>query len=183
MRVPALVVSYVLHPLWTPLLVLFLLWWVDPWLRLQPAVMFYVGSVFLINALAPAVSIYVLHRRGVLGDLEVSERSERLWPFLIVLFYQALGLFALTRPGVYLPREVLALVVAMMASLVLALFVNRRFKMSMHMLANGGAFGAVSSTRLAFPRVVAPPSAGRFFRSNAACAAAAAAASASTLRL
>lgn len=143
MRVPALVVSYVLHPLWTPLLVLFLLWWVDPWLRLQPAVMFYVGSVFLINAVAPAVSIYVLHRRGVLGDLEVSERSERLWPFLIVLFYQALGLFALTRPGVYLPREVLALVVAMMASLVLALFVNRRFKMSMHMLANGGAFGAV----------------------------------------
>ena len=47
----------------------------------------------------------------------------------------------------------------------------------------GGAFGAVSSTRLAFPRVVAPPSAGRFFKSNAACAAAAAAASASTVRV
>ena len=47
-----------------------------------------------------------------------------------------------------------------------------------------GAFGAVSSTRLLAPRVVAPPSAGRFFRSNAACAVrGAAAASASTLRL
>ena len=143
MRILALLISYILHPLWTPLLVLGMLWGVDPWLRLQPAVMLYVGSVFFINALAPAVSIYMLHRRGVLGDLEVSERTERQWPFLIVLFYQALGLFALTRPGVYLPPEVLGLVVAMMASLVLALFVNRRFKMSMHLLANGGAFGAV----------------------------------------
>ncbi|RPG81048.1 MAG: hypothetical protein CBC74_001925 [Crocinitomicaceae bacterium TMED114] len=143
MRVLALLVSYVLHPLWTPLLVLGWLWWLDPWLRLQPAVMLYVGSVFLINALAPAVSIYMLHKRGVLGDLEVSERTERQWPFLIVLFYQTLGLFALTRQGVYLPSEVLGLVVAMMASLVLALLVNRRFKMSMHLLANGGAFGAI----------------------------------------
>ena len=143
MRVLALLVSYILHPLWTPLIVLGLLWWLDPWLRLQPAVMLYVGSVFLINALAPAVSIYMLHKRGVLGDLEVSERTERQWPFLIVLFYQTLGLFALTRPGVYLPSEVLGLVVAMMASLVLALLVNRRFKMSMHLLANGGAFGAM----------------------------------------
>ena len=143
MRVLALLVSYILHPLWTPLIVLGLLWWLDPWLRLQPAVMLYVGSVFLINALAPAVSIYMLHKRGVLGDLEVSERTERQWPFLIVLFYQTLGLFALTRPGVYLPSEVLGLVVAMMASLVLALLVNRRFKMSMHLLANGGAFGAI----------------------------------------
>ena len=76
-----------------------LLWCVDPWLRLQPAVMAYVASVLVINN-APAVSLYVLHRRGVLGDLEVSKQSERTLPFLIVLFYQALGYFALTRPGV-----------------------------------------------------------------------------------
>ena len=117
----------------------------DPWLRLQPGVMIYVATVLLINALAPAVSIFMLHRRGVLSDLEVSERKERKWPFLIVLFYQVLGYFALTRPGVYLPPEVLGLVVAMMAALVVAIFVNRHFKMSMHLLANGGAFGAVWS--------------------------------------
>ena len=143
MRRLAVLVSYVLHPLWTPLIVLGLLWLVDPWLRMQPAVMTYVASVMLINAIAPAVSLYVLHRRGVLGDLEVSDRSERPLPFLIVLFYQALGYFALTRPGVYLPSEILGLVVAMMAALVLALIVNRHIKMSMHMLANGGGFGAL----------------------------------------
>lgn len=139
----ALLISYVLHPLWTPLLVLVMLWWVDPWLRLQPSVMIYVASVMFINALAPAVSLFVLHKRGVLGDLEVSEQSERAWPFLIVLFYQVLGYVALTRPGVYLPPEVLGLVLAMMASLILALFINRAIKMSMHLLANGGGFGAV----------------------------------------
>ncbi len=145
MRALALLISYVLHPLWTPVLLLGLLWMLDPWLRLQPGVMIYVATVLLINALAPAVSIFMLHRRGVLSDLEVSERKERKWPFLIVLFYQVLGYFALTRPGVYLPPEVLGLVVAMMAALVVAIFVNRHFKMSMHLLANGGAFGAVWS--------------------------------------
>ena len=106
--------------------------------------MLYVGSVLLINAVAPAVSLYVLHHHGgPRGPRGFSERSERTLPFLIVLFYQALGLFALTRPGVYLPPEVLGLVVAMMASLVLALFVNRRIKISMHLVANGGGFGAV----------------------------------------
>lgn len=143
MRSLAAVVSYVLHPLWMPLIVLGLLWSVDPWLRMQPAVMVYVASVLLINALAPAVSLYVLYRRGVLGDMEVSNRTERTLPFLIVLFYQALGYFALTRPGVYLPPEILGLVATMMAALVLALLVNRHIKMSMHMLANGGGFGAV----------------------------------------
>ena len=116
MRALAVVISYVLHPLWTPLIMLGLLWCVDPWLRLQPAVMAYVASVLVINAVAPAVSLYVLHRRGVLRDLEVSKQSERTLPFLIVLFYQALGYFALTRPGVYLPPEILGLVVAMMAA-------------------------------------------------------------------
>jgi hypothetical protein len=143
MRALAAVISYVLHPLWTPLIMLGLLWCVDPWLRLQPAVMAYVASVLVINAVAPAVSLYVLHRRGVLGDLEVSKQSERTLPFLIVLFYQALGYFALTRPGVYLPPEILGLVVAMMAALVLAVFVNRHIKMSMHLMANGGAFGVL----------------------------------------
>ena len=143
MRALAVLVSYVFHPLWTPLIVLGLLWTVDPWLRMQPVVMTYVASVMLINAVAPAVSLYALHRRGVLGDLEVSDRSERTLPFLIVLFYQALGWFALTRPGVYLPRELLGLVVAMMAALVLALLLNRHIKLSMHLMANGGGFGAI----------------------------------------
>ena len=143
MRALAVLVSYVFHPLWTPLIVLGLLWSVDPWLRMQPAVMTYVASVMLINAVAPAVSLYVLHRRSVLGDLEVSDRSERTLPFLIVLFYQALGWFALTRPGVYLPPELLGLVVAMVAALALALIVNRRIKLSMHLMANGGGFGAM----------------------------------------
>jgi membrane-associated phospholipid phosphatase len=143
MRKVAFLLSYVFHPLWTPLLLLGVLWGVDPWIRMHPSVMMYVATVLLINALAPAVSIWFLYKRGALGDLEVSNRKERKWPFLMVLFYQVLGYIALTRPGVYLPPEVLGLVLAMMASLVLAIFVNRRIKMSMHLLANGGAIGGI----------------------------------------
>ena len=108
MRTVALVLSYVFHPLWMPLLVFLFLWGVDPWLQLQPSVMLYVGSILLINAIAPALSLLVLHRRGALSDLEVSKRKERTVPFLVVLFYQVLGYYALTRPGVFLPYEMLS---------------------------------------------------------------------------
>lgn len=148
MRRLALIISYVLHPLWMPLWVFLMLWAVDPWLRLQPAVMVYVSSILLINALAPAVSIYVLHRRGALSDLEVSKRKERTLPFLVVLFYQVLGYYALTRPGVFLPSEVLALILGMMMALAVGMVFTRWIKVSMHLLASGGALGALWSFNL-----------------------------------
>lgn len=148
MRIPALILSYVFHPLWMPFLLLLVLWGVDPWLRMQPAMMVYVGSILLINAIAPAISLYVLHRRGALSDLEVSQRKERTVPFLVVMFYQLLGYYALTRPGVFLPSEVLSLVVAMIASLLVAMLLTRWIKVSMHLLAQGGALGALWSFNL-----------------------------------
>lgn len=148
MRVWALVVSYVFHPLWVPLLLLVALWVGDPWLRLQPAMVVYVGSILLINAVAPALSLYVLHRRGALSDLEVSRRDERRVPFLVVLFYQLLGYYALTRPGVFLPEEVLSLVVAMIIALLVAMLLTRWIKVSMHLLAQGGALGGLWSFNL-----------------------------------
>lgn len=148
MRRLALVVSYVLHPLWMPFILLVLLWSVDPWLRLQPTMVVYVGSILLINAVAPALSIYVLHRRGALSDLEVSRRDERRVPFLVVLFYQVLGYYALTRPGVFLPVEVLSLVLGMIAALVVGMLLTRWIKVSMHLLAQGGALAGLWSFHL-----------------------------------
>ena len=148
MRTPALILSYVFHPLWMPFIVLLVLWGVDPWLRMQPAMMVYVASILLINAIAPAISLYVLHRRGALSDLEVSQRKERTVPFLVVMFYQLLGYYALTRPGVFLPSEVLSLVVAMIVSLLVAMLLTRWIKVSMHLLAQGGALGALWSFNL-----------------------------------
>lgn len=144
----ALVVSYVFHPLWTPLLVFLVLWVVDPWLQLPLGMTVYVTSILLINAVAPALSIFVLHRRGALSDLEVSKRSERTIPFLVVMFYQFLGYYALTRPGVFLPMELRALVLAMILSLGLAMVMTRWVKISMHLLAQGGALGALWSFNL-----------------------------------
>jgi len=148
MRTSALILSYVFHPLWMPFIVLLVLWGVDPWLRMQPAMMVYVASILLINAIAPAISLYVLHRRGALSDLEVSQRKERTVPFLVVMFYQLLGYYALTRPGVFLPSEVLSLVVAMIVSLLVAMLLTRWIKVSMHLLAQGGALGALWSFNL-----------------------------------
>ncbi len=144
----ALLISYVFHPLWMPLMVFLALWFADPWLQLPPSMMVYVTSILLINAVAPALSIYVLHRRGALSDLEVSRRSERRVPFLVVMFYQILGYYALTRPGVFLPTELLSLVLAMLIALGAAMVATRWVKISIHLLAQGGALGALWSFNL-----------------------------------
>ena len=47
----------------------------------------YLFVLLFINTLAPAVSLWLLKRRGVISDLDIRNRSERPWPFLLVLAY------------------------------------------------------------------------------------------------
>ncbi|MGB1945177.1 MAG: hypothetical protein ACPHM0_05745, partial [Flavobacteriales bacterium] len=61
-------ISGVFHPLVMPLATLVLVFALDPYLQALPEVFMYMGVVVLVNTLAPAVSIWVLHRRGYLSD-------------------------------------------------------------------------------------------------------------------
>ena len=83
----ARILSTVLHPLVMPLLTLILLFAFDPYLRTMPGVFVYLILVVVVNTVAPAISLFVLYRKGVLSDLEIANRSERALPFLIVLAY------------------------------------------------------------------------------------------------
>ena len=64
-------ISGVFHPLVMPLATLVLVFALDPCLQALPEVFMYMGIVVLVNTLAPAVSIWVLHRRGYLSDLDI----------------------------------------------------------------------------------------------------------------
>ena len=80
-------ISAILHPLLMPLVTLVLVFGMDPYLQSLPHVFVYMGVVVLVNTLAPAISIFVLHRRGMLSDLDIRNRKERSLPFFIVLAY------------------------------------------------------------------------------------------------
>jgi uncharacterized BrkB/YihY/UPF0761 family membrane protein len=144
----ARIVSTVLHPLVMPVLTLSLLFGFDSYLRAMPGVFVYLLVVVLINTLAPAISLFVLYKKGILSDLEIMKRSERAAPFLIVLAYFILTYFLLiTGDTFYIPPIYLSTWMALIASISLALLITQYFKISMHMLGQGGVLGTLMAVQ------------------------------------
>ncbi len=137
-------ISAILHPLLMPLVTLVLVFGMDPYLQSLPHVFVYMGVVVLVNTLAPAISIFVLHRRGMLSDLDIRNRKERSLPFFIVLAYFIMTYILLvTSPAIFIPLIYLDMWMGLMASIGLALAITSRFKISMHMLGQGGTLGTI----------------------------------------
>ena len=137
-------VSTVFHPFVMPTVTLVLLFLSDGYLHSMPHVFVYMLVVVLVNTVAPALSLYLLYRRGHLSDLEIRSRGERTLPFVIVLAYFALTyILLITSPALYVPFVYLDMWMGLMASLAIALVITRWFKISMHMLGQGGALGSV----------------------------------------
>jgi hypothetical protein len=140
----ARIVSTVFHPFVMPTVTLVLLFISDVYLHSLPHVFAYMLVVVLVNTVAPALSLYLLYRRGHLSDLEIRLRGERTLPFVIVLAYFALTyVLLMTSPALFVPFVYLDMWMGLMASLAIALVITRWFKISMHMLGQGGALGSI----------------------------------------
>ena len=63
-------VSTVFHPFVMPTVTLVLLFLSDGYLHSMPHVFVYMLVVVLVNTVAPALSLYLLYRRGVVETLE-----------------------------------------------------------------------------------------------------------------
>ncbi|MDP7435591.1 MAG: hypothetical protein QF427_05125, partial [Flavobacteriales bacterium] len=70
-----------------PLLTLGLLLATDGYLAHRLGLFSYLFVLLLINTLAPALSMFILKKRGVISDWDIRMRHERPWPFLLVLAY------------------------------------------------------------------------------------------------
>lgn len=132
-------ISAVLHPLCMPLLTLSLLWAVDGYLAYRMGLFAYLFVLLLINTLAPAFSLWILKRRGVISDWDIRRRGERPIPFLLVLAYYLMAYaLVVNSTSVEVPlfyRQVLLSLVVAIGS---AWILTWKAKISMHMLAQGG---------------------------------------------
>lgn len=140
----AKIISWVFHPLWVPVYLFLYLISVDPYLGMQPAVTLYVGVVLAVSVAATVLSLLMLRRSKGISDLEVSVRSERLVPFLIVLIYQAMVLWTIQGAEVYIPMGWFALFQGQLILLTVALLITIKFKASMHLMGQGGALAALA---------------------------------------
>ena len=145
--------STVFNPLWLPLISFLLITWLDPSLVYDPAAKKSIAILLLVNILLPAASILYLIRRGILSGVELMKRTERSVPYLLIIFYYSLFYFAIDKLHPVVSSYIYAMFLAIIASLIVAMVINLKWKISVHMMGIGGLAGSLTGLAVVHPEV------------------------------
>ncbi|MCD4736806.1 MAG: hypothetical protein K8R53_12240 [Bacteroidales bacterium] len=139
----AKIFTYIFHPLLIPL---FMLIWVLATQRyfslmlskdIRPML---IGMTAIITFFLPSIFILILYRRKIISSMEAERREDRFFPYVIVsiFFYLAFHL--------YRQLQILHIFQIFMLGatslVIICLFINFFWKISIHMTGIGGVFGA-----------------------------------------
>lgn len=99
------------------------------------------GGAFICTAIIPGLFIILLKLSGSLSDLELTLRSERVLPYLTMIFSVLVFVFFVRR--IQVPFWLIGLLLGTAASLMISMCINFYWKISIHGLGIGGLMGAV----------------------------------------
>ncbi|SEF85114.1 phosphatase PAP2 family protein [Parabacteroides chinchillae] len=99
------------------------------------------GGTFVSTAIIPGVFIWLMVKNGAAVDLELSDRKERIVPYLIFITSIMVCTFFLYK--MMMPFWILALLIGVCVSLVIALSINFFWKISAHAIGVGGLLGGI----------------------------------------
>ncbi|NLT03184.1 MAG: hypothetical protein GXY09_04910 [Bacteroidales bacterium] len=129
-------VSGILHPLLLPFIGAILFFQAGVYVLYPMNYKLYVaGLVFLTTGILPALAILLLRQQGVVADLDVSVRSQRVWPYAII-FLAYLGTIVLLFK-VAIPWAIIKLYLGSLLSIVLAFLITLKWKISAHTMSFG----------------------------------------------
>lgn len=100
-----------------------------------------IGGTFASTAIIPGVFIGLMVKNGAAVDLELSDRKERIVPYLIFITSIMVCIFFLYK--MMLPFWMLSLLIGACISLVIALGINFFWKISAHAIGIGGLLGGI----------------------------------------
>ena len=107
----------------------------------MPMKLLILGVTFLSTAFVPGLFIFLLVKNGAASDLALSNRKDRMIPYLIFITSLLTCVFFFHR--MLLPFWLLSLLIGTGVSLLLALLINLVWKISAHGIGIGGLLGAV----------------------------------------
>ena len=142
MRKAAHTLSLVLHPVWMPTLAFVIAFAIDPHLTIgltEKGRWIIVGMVFIMTGLFPITSTLMIWRNGVISELAMPVRRERILPFLLSLIYFGMAFYLLRRTPNH-PVS-LALFTGCVIGLAATLLITLGWKISAHMVGIGGLIG------------------------------------------
>lgn len=150
MRALANALSVLLHPLWMPTLSLAVCVLIDPYIRFRYTLegLYLTGAmVFAMTAVFPLTSALLMRRSGLVSDLTMPHRVERILAYLVTLLYYVMCYYLIRRTTE--DQVVLGLFFGAACCLLLVLLITLRWKISAHMAGAGGLIGAVLSVMAA----------------------------------
>jgi hypothetical protein len=138
-------ISYLFHPLVMPVLGLLALFASGSYLSFLP---FQVKKwllliVGLFTFLAPALLIPVYLLQKVISNIEVSQRKDRIIPLSITVILYGVAVFFIFKYPI--PRLIQSFMLGSFISVLVALFVSMKWKISIHMIGIGGLTGLLSA--------------------------------------
>ncbi len=138
----AKVLSIILHPVLMPTYALFLIFQLNPYLDYTTSTSAKVAlySIVIFNTLLMPVTIsWLLLRKGLIKSFNMDKREERIVPFICNTVLMMIAYYLLRQ--IALPKIFSLLLLGAAASVVLAVIINLKWKISIHMIGIGGISG------------------------------------------
>ena len=135
-------ISILFHPVLMPTYSLVLLFGLSGYFSFitSSSVKEAVFAIVIFNTLVmPLFISWLLYRRGLIKSLEMDDRQERILPFLFTAVLIMLAYYMLLKLG--LPRIFYVLLLGAAGSVVLAVLITLKWKISIHMIGIGGITG------------------------------------------
>ncbi len=141
----ARIISFIFHPLLMPIYAFSILFNMQTFfasiLTLEGKMMILI-FIFVSTFVLPATLTYVLLRKKLISSMYLEKREERSVPFLFTIIFYYGAWFMLKNADI--PTIYLLILLASTLIIILAFFINFKFKISMHTLAIGALTGIIS---------------------------------------
>jgi hypothetical protein len=138
----AKVISILLHPVLMPTYALMLIFRLSNYLdyTTAPSVKMALFIIVVFNTLImPVIVSWLLLRRGLIKSFNMDHREERIVPFIANTILMMVAYYMISQ--ISIPKIFSMLLLGAAASVVLAVIINIKWKVSIHMIGIGGIVG------------------------------------------
>jgi hypothetical protein len=140
----AKLISFLLHPLFMPLLSIYSLINASSYFtfRIHEKVIYIVYlTVFVFTLILPALSTMILFKFDLLNKFESPDKNDRKLPYLITAIYYTSAYYLLNK--IPLPSVILLSLMGATLIIIIASVINLFWKISAHMIGIGGLVGSL----------------------------------------
>ncbi|MBK5286367.1 MAG: hypothetical protein JJE25_13290 [Bacteroidia bacterium] len=139
-------ISRLFHPLYMPLAGCAIILFAFPSLiyLMQKQQLAMLAAILLLNTIIfPGVASLILTKKKIITSLEMNEANERRIPIVIISICYIIACYMLRQ--FYLPKFFFLVLLGAAAAAFVALIINYRWKISIHMMGMGGVTGIIAA--------------------------------------